>query len=124
MNEKEVDTLWKRGYNAYNYYIENEFLKKIVDSLIPGFNGMSFKDIHDYLIAGSMGSDPYMCLADFGDYCRIHEFADRAYNDRMLWNKMSLVNIAKAGIFAADRSVKDYADNIWHIKPVNMPHGK
>ncbi len=121
MNDKEVDSLWKRGYNAYNYYIENEFLRKIVDSLIPGFNGMSFKDIHDYLIANNGRSDPYMCLADFGDYCRMHEIADRAYNDRISWNKMSLTNIAKAGIFAADRSVKDYADNIWHIKPVSMP---
>ncbi len=120
MSDKEVDLLWKQGYNPNNYYLGNEYLKDIVDSLAVGFNGSSFKDIHDYLLTGRGIPDPYMCLADFGDYCRVHEIADRAYADKMLWNKMSLINIGSAGVFAADRSVKEYADNIWGLTPVKL----
>ncbi len=120
MSDKEVDLLWKQGYTPRNYYLENDYLRDIVDSLVAGFNGNSFKDIHDYLLSGHAIADPYMCLADFGDYCRVHSMADKAYADKKNWNKMSLVNIASAGIFAADRSIKDYADEIWHIKPVTL----
>ena len=59
-----------------------------------------------------------MALADFADYCKAQEDASAAYNDKDRWNRMSLMNIAKSGIFAADRSISDYANNIWHIKPV------
>ena len=59
-----------------------------------------------------------MCLADFDSYYTKSEEIIRAYNDGERWNRMSLVNIAKAGLFAADRSIKEYADNIWHLKSV------
>ena len=59
-----------------------------------------------------------MCLADFEDYLRVHDELIKAYNDSERWNKMSLMNIAGAGKFAADRAVKEYAKNIWNIKPL------
>ena len=59
-----------------------------------------------------------MALADFADYRKAQLKATELYNNKELWNKMSLTNIAKSGIFAADRSIKDYAENIWHAKPV------
>lgn len=59
-----------------------------------------------------------MCLADFESYHMIRERAVRDYSDKMRWNRMSLVNISKAGYFSADRSIREYADNIWHISPV------
>ena len=58
-------------------------------------------------------------VADFSDYCRAHNKVDTLFADRQKWNNMSLMNIAKSGIFAADRSIKDYAENIWNVKPVN-----
>ena len=61
-----------------------------------------------------------MSLADYSDYCQAHEKVNALYNDRDLWNKTSLSNIANSGVFAADRSIKDYAENIWHIKPVDL----
>ena len=57
-------------------------------------------------------------LADFDSYRRAQEEVDRAYLDRARWNRMSLMNIATSGIFSADRSVNDYAREIWNIKPV------
>ena len=59
-----------------------------------------------------------MALAEFAEYHNAQNKASALYADREKWNKMSLVNIAKSGIFAADRSIDDYAKNIWHLKPV------
>jgi starch phosphorylase len=59
-----------------------------------------------------------MALADYADYCNAHKKAQALYKDSKKWNQMSLNNIAKSGIFAADRSIDDYAKNIWHINPV------
>ena len=59
-----------------------------------------------------------MCLADFEDYVRVHEKMNETYKDKRRWNQMSLINIAKAGIFSADRSVTEYAENIWKTKKV------
>ena len=59
-----------------------------------------------------------MCLREFGDYIGAASDIDAAYADVERWNRMALVNISRAGIFAADRSIDEYAENIWHIKPV------
>ena len=56
-----------------------------------------------------------MLLADFDSYCDAHRCALAAYADRQHWNQMSLINIARSGIFAADRSIQDYARDIWHV---------
>lgn len=118
LNAKEVDDLWERGYKSIDYYNNSIRIKKAVDRLNKGFNGVSFSNIANYLIGGYGISDPYMCLADFDSYYNKSEEIIKAYNDRERWNKISLVNIAKAGFFAADRSIREYADNIWHIKSV------
>ena len=119
MNEREVDFLWKNGYNPANYYTQNPALKKAVDSLIPGFYGTSFKDIYDYLIKGDRRvPDPYMCLADFANYAMVHHNMLEAYKNKPSWNRRSLMNIANAGGFAADRSVSEYAEKIWKIKQI------
>ena len=59
-----------------------------------------------------------MCMADFSDFLAIHDKSDKTYKDVLKWNKMSLNNIAGAGIFSADRSIKEYAERIWHIKQI------
>ena len=61
-----------------------------------------------------------MCLADFDFYAEARKQMYADYKDRDKWNKMALANIAGAGFFAADRSIKEYADNIWKLKPVHM----
>ena len=61
-----------------------------------------------------------MVLADFADYSNTQQKASRLYVEKNTWNKMSLINIAKAGRFASDRSIRDYADTIWHSKPVKL----
>ena len=59
-----------------------------------------------------------MCLIDFDSYLEEHYYMDRVYSNPRLWNKMSLVNIAKSGFFASDRSIEEYAKNIWNLEKV------
>ena len=119
LTTEEVDDLWKHGYVSANYYNANPKIKQTVDALAVGFSGESFAEFANYLVYGGGVPDPYMCLADFDSYYRVHERASVDYGDPMKWNRMSLQNIAAAGIFAADRSIREYADNIWHVHPVH-----
>lgn len=118
LNAKEVEDLWKRGYHASDHYRTDPRIRAAVDRLSVGFNGVSFAELMHYLIIGYGVADPYMCLADFGAYCDAHERMLEAYDDRNKWNKMALNNIARAGFFASDRAVREYADGIWHMKPL------
>ncbi len=113
----EVDEIWRNGYSSSRYYNENPKLRRIIEALIIGFNGQSFADIANYLLTGSPVADPYMCMADFAAYSVTQQKISKLYSkDKMLWNKMSLNNIAAAGIFAADRAIAEYASNIWNLK--------
>ena len=118
LTAEEVDRKWSQGYNSSVYYANNIKLEKVISALHAGFNGQSFSDIANYLLTGSPIADPYMCLADFGSFCDVHEKADAVYKNKMQWAKKSLNNIATAGIFASDRSIRDYANNIWGLKKI------
>ena len=118
LTAKEVDRLWKSGYNATEFYANNKRLENVIKALNIGFNGQTFSDIANYLLTGSPVADPYMCLADFGAFLDVHEKADNVYADKLLWGKKSLNNIATAGVFAADRSIREYAERIWGLKEV------
>lgn len=113
----EVDEIWRNGYSSSKYYNESPKLRRIIESLIIGFNGESFADIANYLLTGSPVADPYMCMADFAAYSNTQHIISNLYSsDKTKWNKMSLNNIASAGIFAADRAIGEYANNIWNLK--------
>ena len=116
LTSSEVDDLWLRGYNSAEFYSNNEKLRRIINALNVGFAGESFHEIANYLLTGQGISDPYMCLADFESYRTTHERAIRDYQNKDKWNRMSLLNVAACGYFAADRSINEYAANIWNIK--------
>lgn len=113
----EVDEIWRNGYSSSKFYNESPKLRRIVEALIIGFNGKSFAEIANYLLTGSPVADPYMCMADFAAYSnKQHEISNLYATDKRKWNQMSLRNIAASGIFAADRSIAEYASNIWNLK--------
>lgn len=118
MNAAEVEDLRNNGYNPFVYYDNNDNIKKVLDQLSKGFGGVKFDDIRNSLIT----SDPYMVLADSSDYLKARIKAAKVYQDKYKWNRMSLINIANAGYFAADRAINDYAKNIWHCKPTNLEY--
>ena len=113
----EVSEIWRNGYSASVYYNNDPLLRRVVEALIIGFNGESFADIANYLLTGSPIADPYMCMADYQSYLVTQQEMSKLYStDKRLWNQKSLRNIAAAGYFAADRSIRDYAENIWDLK--------
>ncbi len=116
LTSAEVDDIWLRGYNSAEFYANNDRIRRIVNALNTGFAGESFSDIANYLISGPGIPDPYMCLADFDSYHMTRERAIKDYADKQKWNRMSLMNIAAAGYFAADRSIDEYARNIWNLR--------
>jgi len=118
LDRNEVESLWATGYNAALYYGNNERLSRIVNYLNVGFGGENFSDLASYLLTGPGVADPYLCLADFESYRLAHLSAVEAYADKPRWNRMSLHNIAAAGRFSADRAVREYAERIWHIEPL------
>lgn len=120
MLANEVEELWRKGYNPSHYYQTNPRIKRLVDTLRQGINNISFGEIADSLTTGRGGQpDSYMVLADFDSYSAAQRRVNDTYLDKETWNRMSLVNIAKAGFFAADRSVEEYATRIWNLKKVH-----
>ena len=114
----EVVSLKQRGYKPYEYYVGSPSMKAVLDQISRGFNdGVSYTNLTNRLLFGQNGSAPddYLLLADFESYKAAHQRAGQAYLDQKAWNRMSLINIARSGIFAADRSIQDYAGNIWHV---------
>ena len=110
MNVDEVNAC-KSGYKPMDIYNSNAVVKQAIDTLQYGINGQKFNEIADSL----KNSDPYMALKDFDSYQKAQVYASECYKDQTKWQKMSLANIAGAGIFSADRSVEDYARDIWGL---------
>ena len=121
LRANEVEEMWQKGYNASLYYNQNDRLRKIIEMLIRGFNGESFSDMANYLLTGAPVADPYMCMADYESYAVTQQKVKSLYaTDKVAWSKISLNNIANAGIFSADRSIKEYAENIWKLKSLKV----
>jgi len=119
LTDNQVEDLWRRGYESVKYYMQSDRLRGAIDLLsTKTFAGGDFRNIVSYLLYSHGVSDPYMCLADFDSYVNAFDRMMADYAEPEKWTKKSLVNIAGAGYFAADRSIKDYADKIWHINKI------
>ena len=118
----EVEDLRRSGYYPLNYYNNNEVLRKAVDFIATDVHGKNFDEktseavrkIADYL----KFADPYMTLADFADYQKAQKLISETYKDTEKFARMMLMNTSSAGIFSADRAIMEYANNIWHTKPI------
>lgn len=118
---EQVNDLLRHGYNALEFYQNNTWINRVVSAIQHGVgrpgHEIAFPDIANALLFHSAGNvaDPYLVLADFEDYCRAQREADVVYRKPNEWNQKAIINVAKAGIFAADRSVLDYDERIWHL---------
>ena len=114
----EVERLKQEGYVPQRLYNRDPVLHRCLDALRSGFrDGVRYDDLYQRLLFGAGGSpaDEYFLLADFQAYCQAEKRMAETYRDQTAWNRMSLHNIARSGVFAADRAVAEYADNIWHV---------
>ena len=118
---EDVETMKRsHSYNVWDYYNHVPYVKQVVDSFIDGTwssNRDEFKLIYDELM---FKNDEYLLLADFESYKDIQSRIRKHYVDRNLWAKMCLVNIAKSGFFSSDRTIEQYATEIWHLNKINV----
>ena len=110
----EVNALKGMGYHPNAFINGDNTAMAVLDFLEKGWNGENFNEVTSNL----RNSDPYMVMADFKDYRRAQHDLQELYRDKQKWNHMSLMNISNAGIFSADRSIMDYARDIWGATPV------
>ena len=112
----EVEHL-RHTYDPQLLYQRDPVLRRAVDTLKTGFrDGVTYEDIWQRLLTDTDGpADQYIVLADFAAYCDAESRMRHTYEDRNRWNAMSLTNIARSGVFAADRAIAQYADTIWHV---------
>ena len=110
----EVNALKGMGYHPNAFINGDNTAMAVLDFLEKGWNGENFSEATSNL----RNSDPYMVMADFKDYRRAQHDLQELYRDKQKWNHMSLKNISNAGIFSADRSIMDYARDIWGATPV------
>ena len=110
----EVNALKGMGYHPGAFINGDNTAMAVLDFLEKGWNGENFSEVTSNL----RNADPYMVMADFKDYRRAQHDLQQLYRDKQKWNHMSLKNISNAGIFSADRSIMDYARDIWGATPV------
>ncbi|HHT20578.1 MAG TPA: glycogen/starch/alpha-glucan phosphorylase [Tissierellia bacterium] len=118
----EVNSL-RPNYRPRDYYESVEGLKAAVDSLIDGSFAPpeTFRQVYNSLLEpnGWDGPDAYMVLADFESYREAHRLVDQAFADPIKYAQMGIQNMIHSGIFSSDRTIADYAREIWFIKPIN-----
>ncbi len=110
MDTDQVNQTRLNGYNPRGLYESDPHIREVLDFVRDGgLDGKNFDSIREYLL----NSDTYMSLADFDSYRQMQAHVGDVYRDAETWNRMSLLNIAGAGYFSADRAVQEYVDHIW-----------
>ena len=121
LNANEILAYYQNGhYSAWGEYNSNPDIHRVVDQLISGpfIENGDFHDIYNYLFGSN---DEYFVFKDFPAYCKAHEVIEQKYLDTAGWQRSSLINIAHSGIFSSDRTIMEYAKEIWDIHPIELP---
>ena len=125
MSAEEVQQKYQNHYDPWTVYNMNQEVRMALTSLIDGTfdkDTEMFRELYDALLNGYGGrADEYFVLEDYADYARAHDDIDAAYRDQTKWAKMAIHNVAKSGKFSSDRTIQQYADEIWQLKPVQIP---
>lgn len=111
---------FRDGYRAWDWYNNDTRIRKAMDTLINGFwngNRDDFRVIYDDII---IKNDEYLVLADFDAYVKAQEEISEKYQNRRAWAKSCLINIAKSAYFSSDRTIRQYADEIWGVNPLKI----
>ncbi len=108
---------FREDYRAWDYYMNDERINRAMNSLIDGTWGDDFRTIYDEILTKN---DEFFVLADFNSYVQAQEEIERRYADRNAWARTCLINIAKSWYFSSDRTIRQYAEDIWHIQPIDI----
>jgi glycogen phosphorylase len=120
LTTEEVNEVKAQGYNPWDYYNSNPDLKLVLDRISSGIfshgDGSLFQPIVDNLLH----HDPYLLLADYQSYIDCQDRVAESYRDQTHWTRMSILNSARMGMFSSDRSIREYCEDIWQVKPVKV----
>ncbi len=114
----QVSELWKRGYQPRDLYEQNAELKGVLDLIASGFFEPEHPETFRPLVQSLLDHDPYLLLADFQSYVDCQARVSEAFLDQDKWTRMAILNIAKMGKFSSDRTIREYAREIWRTVPV------
>ncbi len=120
LSTPEVYALKAQGYRPMDYYEANPHLREVIDLIRSGYFTRGDTDLLRPLIDGLLHHDPYMVLADFQSYMDCQGRVAEAYRDAERWTRMSILNAARSGKFSSDRSIREYCEDIWRVKPVSI----
>jgi starch phosphorylase len=118
MTVDQVNKLKADGYKPREYYEKNPELKKVVDQIKSGYFNPSDPTLFEPLVDHLLNHDTYCLMADYESYVKCQERVSAVYKDQKKWCSMVLSNIATVGKFSSDRTIQDYARDIWHAEPV------
>ena len=119
MTVDEVAALWKRGYNPAEFLNNDEELKAVVDWVGSNyFTADEPPGVLNMLRDNLTYSDPFLCLPDFASYSEAQKKVDTAFRDKARWARMAILNTARMGKFSSDRTISEYAKEIWHLPAV------
>ena len=117
---EQVEKLRRDGYCPFNFYQEDAELRNVVDQIINGRFSENDPNRYQQLLQGLQYHDYYQAFADFRSYVDAQKWVDEKYKNRDAWIDSTIQNIVNMGYFSSDRTIKEYAENIWHIKPLNL----
>ena len=113
----------EHSYNPWDLYNSDSRVKRVMDSLVDGTFSREqpeiFRDIYNSL-PGSGRADEYFVLKDFASYAEAQKRLERMYKDKEAWAKAAVLNTARSGKFSSDRTIKEYAEEIWNLKPLHI----
>ena len=123
LTSDQVDALYAGNtYRAGDVYEQSPVIRRIMDEMVDGTLGPNriFSELYHALLFGDNGgmADPYLVLKDFADYARKQEMVNRLYDTRAWW-RSTVINVAQSGYFSSDRTIQEYVDRIWHLKPLH-----
>ncbi len=114
----QVQEMQRRGYRPRDFYEQNAELKRVLDLIWSGFFEPDHPDLFRPLVQSLLDQDTYMLLADFQSYVECQQKVGEAFLDQERWTTMAIRNVAKMGRFSSDRTIREYAAEIWRAQPV------
>ncbi|MBN2544945.1 MAG: glycogen/starch/alpha-glucan phosphorylase [Spirochaetes bacterium] len=115
---EEIKKLLMQGYNPRSYYDKNHSLKKVIDLIANDFFSSDNPGLFQPIVDELLFRDPYMHMADFKSYVDCQKKVSHEFLDKKNWIKKTVINVANMGRFSSDRTIKEYADEIWNAKPL------
>jgi starch phosphorylase len=120
LTAEEVRTMKRDGYQPSRFVEANDDLKAVLEMLYSGEFSRRDPGLFRPLVDSLRYHDDYMLMADYASYIECQDRVDAAYRDSMNWTRMSVLNVARIGGFSSDRSIREYAEKIWGVKPVRI----